>query len=654
MKKERGSESVIARFFAYLTQLVYHVLEFGFIGRLFTSYKKVNRSFRSSAIVSFARRWTQGGGKLYRALRRSLALAIDRSLLRRGLELLLKTLLLCSLRTIGLFLVTSGAYTVIVYWLFSVVWGLRVVGVMSFFAGLAALALGLLLMFFDVSLGWALSHGFFFAKVIAPIFGLSDERFKDIARSGKQGYAVAIPLGMLVGSLASLLPPQYVLVGALLLLISLMVLSLPETGVLCVIAFLPFSGLLPNGKALLAFAVGLSIFSYFAKILRGNRMFHMDVQDFAVLLMLLFCVFASPVLTGAGMWQSTLFDVLLIAFYFLAVNTVATPQWLTRCRAALILSATLASLLGIGQFILAVLLNSGSGLPIYRLCEAVRAGLLDSSTFAYFLVIAFPFALCAFVDGKRSYRLPAGFACVSIVTALVLTWVQSAWIAVLSMLVVFLLIRQRRAFPFVLLGAGGVSVAFAMLPGSLRSTVLHVLRLESGAVLSADNAAAGDLAFQIFFKDATGSVNRFYGVLRMIFGLGYGGFEQFCALYASISPELAVRTFNFWVFRLLEGGVVGVLLPVFLFFMILQNCFSILHAQGTGQRHGWPVAGIVMMIGVLIFGFFRYSWYDPAALTAFFAAAALIGADARYERQAFDEPMQSEEFDPTSAELDYY
>ena len=61
-----------------------------------------------------------------------------------------------------------------------------------------------------------------------------------------------------------------------------------------------------------------------------------------------------------------------------------------------------------------------------------------------------------------------------------------------------------------------------------------------------------------------------------------------------------------------------------------------------------------MTVGVLVMSLFRYAWYDPAALIAFFAALALIGAQGRQLRKMGAMQAERSENDSFSAEIDYY
>lgn len=655
MKKQgwkQAQNSYIVRFFIFLTQFVYHAISVGLLGRIFTAYTATDQRFRTSFVGHLVHARERRSGKLYRTFRRNIALAMDQSLIARGMLSLLRKLCRCSLRTLGLFLVTAGSYSALMYWLFSVIWNSNAVGVLNLYCGIIMLILGFLLLFSDVSLGYALQNGLFFTKVLVGVFGMADDALHDVEKTGTQGYVIAVPLGMVLGALGALVSPFYLIMAAALLLFFLLVLSVPEAGVMVLILLLPFMGLLPNGERWLLLILGLPMISYLIKLLRGNRAVHVEVQDVPAMLMTLLFVLSGVSVAGQGAWRGALLSALCVAFCFMVVNVITTPRWLDRCRVGMIVSATVSALLGIFQFVFTAV--EVADFSFSTVGAAVRAGFADRTTFAYALVTVLPLILSAFASVKKKYRLPVGFALVSVTVAIALTWVQSAWIAAVVILAVFLLLYKRYAFPFVLVGGALTPVTLVMLPSGVRKGFLDFLRADSGAALALNTNAAG-IAGRIFFERGNGIFGAGAGISRLLFGLGYGGIEQFCMLYTVTDPTVLSGSMNFWLYRLLEGGILGVLLPAAFLFLLCQNCFSLLRVTKNREAKLSAIAGVAMVAGVLILSLFRYAWYDPAALLSFFLVAAMIAAAARHERAAAMTVEHDEEkHEDRAFEVEYY
>jgi hypothetical protein len=647
-KQTKGS--YILRFFTLLTRFVYAALGVGLLGRIFTSYSAVERKFRASCTGHVVHARERRNGKMYRALRRNVALAMDQSLISRGSASLIRRICSCGLRTVGLFFVTTGTYSAVMYWLFSVIWKSNVVGIWNLLCGLVLLLLGFLLLLSEQSLGYALQKSMFFKRILVGVLGVSEDALKDVEKTGKQSYVLAVPLGMVVGALGALVTPFYLITACAVLLLFTLVLSVPEAGVILMILFLPFADLLPQSELWMMLLMGVPIASYLLKLMRGNRAVHVEVQDLPAVLMAVLFVLSGVSVAGQSAWRGALLSALCVAFGFMAVNVIATPQWLDRCRAGMIVSATCAALLGIFQFVFAAV--SAAEFSFSALGAFVHAGFADRTTLAYCLAVSLPFILGAFLSFKKKYRLLVGFALVSVLASLALTWVQSAWIAAAVMIVAFLLLHERRIFPFALVGGALLPFVLWLMPHTVRARLLDLLRADSSAVL-AMNANAGHVAAQIFFERGNGVFGFVAGLMRLFFGLGHGGIEQFYMLYTVTDPTVLSGAMNFWLYRLLEGGVLGVLLPAAFLFLMCQNCFSLLTSTKSREAQISAMTGIVLVVGVLILSVFRYAWYDPAALLAFFLAAAIICATARHERGCVPHEDE-EEKDENVIEMEYY
>ena len=135
----------------------------------------------------------------------------------------------------------------------------------------------------------------------------------------------------------------------------------------------------------------------------------------------------------------------------------------------------------------------------------------------------------------------------------------------------------------------------------------------------------------------------------MLFGLGAGGVERVGVLYAFPSSYEGI---SFWWTRWFESGILGVLLFAALFFLLLQNCFSLLAGSSRIKGNVAPPAGISMTLGVLLLSFFTDTWGDPVAMLLFFVLIAIIAADAR-NRRSMQTSLHAAVQSPSHIEVDY-
>ncbi len=627
MKRTAKKQSTFFRYVRYMTDYFYHIIRQSVFGRVFSSYDRLNDGFSRTAVGRIG----TGSGKMRRTVRQSVADAMENNAVVRGLCRLRDLALACGLRTIGLFLVIVGAYSTIMFWLSNFVWQVGAVSGISFVAGIAASVLGVFLLFSDLSLGYAMLHGFFVRKLLMALFDLSDDVLREVPKTGRQYYVIAVPLAMVLGALFALFRPMMVLAAVLWLVVLFLEIAVPEAGVFLLLLFLPFAGFLPSGGALVTVAVVLPLVGYLMKILRGNRSFRMEIQDLPVLLMAVL-VLLSAASFSQGALLPALRMLLLIGTYFVVVNVIATPGWLARCRNAILFSGTVSAMIGIVQFILALAAGRSPA-------GAVRAGFADCNTFAYFMVLAYPFALYVLFRARKQYRLPALFAVLLIAAGAVLSTVESAAAAVLLMTLIGLLVFEKRFLFGGVYGGLVLTAVYAMLPSTVRAR-LNSLFMEEAQYVPVSQLFSG--------KAGVGS-----GFSRFLFGLGTNGAENFSHLYLPTYTLITARNTGFFSYTLCTYGFFFVLAFCLFLLLLWQNAFSVLLGGKYEEKRLSPLLGICLVPGVLVLAFFHYTWYDPAATVLFFAVCALFAAHMRYERSRNDQ-VQEEKNDSFSAEYEYY
>lgn len=619
----------IGRFFAFLTDRLYRGIATGPLGRLFGSYEAMDARFHQTAMVRAMRpRHRKYGGT---TLRGNVAMAMDQSAVRRAAHSFTDGFLRCSLRTVGAFFLTGGIYSALITWLIFVVWQRGTPNGFHVFLSFVVAAFGVILLFSDRSVGHAVYKSRLMGALLHSSLGVSDDSVKRIPEKGKPLYAVAVPLGMLLGSITALTGPLYPALAILLLSVLFVVLTTPEAGVVLLLIFAPFSGFLTYGELCLALIVVLSGIGYFCKLLRGTRAFHMEIQDFVMLLLLISTLLTGVSAAGGSAMLGACLSALLIFLYFPAVNILATPTWLMRCRWGLLFSATVTAIIGILQFLINLILTlQGTRvLSMDHLGSAVRAGFSNNAIFAYFMVLAFPFTLHAFLRARNaSHRITAGLSCVAVLAATVLTWSQSAWLALLAEILVLALICKKECLIYLLIGMMLFPILLLVLPEYYR--VAFFTFFGSGDVMT-----GGSLAAKLYFEGGSGFFGVSAGLARMLFGLGMDGLERVAVLYVGDFAASLSTSLSFWWVRLFEGGILGILLPAAFLFFLLQNCFSVLPHDSNTQSAVAPASGIAMVAGVLLLSAFHYAWRDPAALLLFIALCAIITADARNRRSLY-------------------
>lgn len=626
MNKGRLSLGTVGRFFTRMSTLIYYVISASFIGKIFASYPASDGMVGHSYVGNLGRAGRSRSGRKRYTARRAVACAMERNVLSRVTSWLLRTVGRCSLRTLGLFFISFAVLSALMYILATTVWHNDVATWGNLIAAACAFLTGVLLTFSDQSVAHATYHGLIGA-FLGGVLGLADDGVQEPEQKGRQHYLIAVLIGAGVGGLGMLAQPWVLLCAAVAALVAIMVLSMPETGVMLFLLYVPYVGYVPYGRSLLVLLAVLFLSGYTAKLLRGNRVFRMETQDVPVLILLLFFGFSAFSVAEGALFPA-LMNVCLVLTYFPVMNIVATTKWLARCRITLSVSAALAATVGILQFVIAAVQMDGVDMAL--LGNVVKAGFVDHTTFAYFLVIAFAFTFPSVVTSRKVLRPLAAAACLLIAAATVLTWVQSAWIALVVIVVVFALVFEKRSFPFLFFGSGVAAGTYFLLPDGIQSVIGTFLRETSGRALSR-NAITGAV-FKIFFgrEEMPGSA----GLTRFLFGLGNGGLEALYPVFGAAGTEFVEGACSFWLTLACEFGVIGAAIPAMLFFALLQNAFTALKNARYREKPALAYVGVCLVAGTLFLSFFRSAWYDPAALSFFFTAIALVGAGLRYDRRS--------------------
>lgn len=635
-----------------ISRFIYHMIAISLLGKLFTSYAACDDA------VTGRRRGNKKKSDRARVphrytVRRALACAMEQNLLSRAIRRVLLALAGCSLRTFGLTFTVLGVSFVALYGVSLFISLGNVVTWMHLVSGITALTVGVFLLFSERSLGAALRCslvGLFFFRVL----GVSDEPVREVGERGAQHYFIGTVLALLFAAIGLLIEPISILLILACTIIALTVLTVPEAGLLLALFFLPFSKLLVGSDLLYLSFLALMLLGYLGKLLRGNRVFRLELQDLPVLFFILLFFLSGYSVSGKGVWGDVLFKILLGLVYLIAVNVLSTPRWLGLTHTVFVVSAVGAALVGLAQLLLAFLAAGDVGffdLPL--LSSALRAGFADKTAFGYYLLVALAFTLPLIPLTKKRYRaLPLMAAAILALTA-ALTCSSVVWLTMLLILVVFLLVFESRSFLYIFFGSGAVTGALLLLPQRISRYFFNAFSDITAPTYRAVREASGQVVSRVFFCNGEGFFSRANGLLRFFFGAGQGGLVSLSPYFADLGVPLGYEAYNHWQILLVDYGIGGVIVFVFFLLILLQNCFSVLAISQEQDRPALSFVGILFVAVLIFISFFCYVWYDIATLATFFAAAALVSAAMRYHRHQREKVSEGESHGSARAEIDY-
>ena len=607
-----ASVSFLIALFDRLGEIIYNAFVGGFFGRIFSSYKKLQSSFEGSFLKEFIfgdRRFK----KFFRSLRKFLSSNIeDCFIVTRG-QRMIHFFSSAPLNYYGNFLSFFGVYTCVVYFVRLLVSGISSASSDYLFIGIGAIIISLPLLFSRISMASALQKSVIGRMLIEATFGISDETIKKHSAVRKGKGNVMLFLGLVAGILTFFIHPLTIILAILFFVLVCFIAVSPEIGVLITIFVLPFCSFMSNPTIALCGIVLLTAFFYVIKLIRGKRVFKLELVDAAVLLFALMIYFSSVFSAGGeGSRNAALVSCALMLGYFLLVNLMRTEKWIKRCVFALVSSGSIVAMIGVLEYFFG---KSSSQWLDVRLFTNIRVrvvSLFDNpNVLATYLVLIFPFALNFFILAKkRNEKFLSAIVCAAFVVATVFTWSRGAWIAMVLTFFVFFTVYTRKTLRIF----GAAILAAPVLPMILPDNLL-------------------DRAFSILnFSDSSISyrIYTWIGSLRVVGdhflgGIGFGpeAFAKIYPAYAFAGIESAEHSHSLPLQILIGMGIGGLLVFVALIFLYLQKTLEYVRKPESSSSKFYVTAAVASVIGALVMGAFDYIWYNYRVFYIFWIVIAL-------------------------------
>lgn len=629
--------SALDRFCAY----IYHLIKNGFFGYIFSGY---NGDLR---VPFFSRIPDSKTAHHFGELRYGLCRRFESSIILNGVKYLMKYLLGCRLKVYGTFFASFGVYTAVSALLYSMFSGDassitdHPYIVPAFMMLLSAIPLVLSKRTLSQSLRETVVGRF-----VMLVTGFGAE---DMAETvGEGGHLnTAFLLGVICGAMTYAVSPVYILLGLAALLWAYLVLIRPEIGVLTLFFTMP---LFPT--MLLGAVTAYTAFCYFIKLLRGKRILKIEPIDITVMAFAVLLFFGGTVSLSDQSLKPALLMVCFIFGYFLTVGLMTTREWLARCSAACVLSATLVSLYGLFMYFTGVGYSSSAWVDSEMFSSIGRravATLENPNMLGEYLILIIPIAVGMLIGrGEGLRRIPA-FFCIGIMgVCLILTWSRGAWLGLIFAAILFLFMWHRRSVWVILAGIASIPLLPAILPDSIVSRFTSI-----------GNMTDSSTSYRVYIWRAT--INMIEDNLLTGIGIGEGAWDRLYPLYSYLGVEAAPHSHNLYLQIWLELGIVGLLVFVAFLFLLYQSGFTLFARLSGGSELATPdisgdmlrqnlsegldaaremarsktqlrlstAAPLCGIFAVLVQGMTDYAWYNYRIYLMFWLACGLASAYAR-------------------------
>ena len=617
-----------------LGDAVYDALINGFFGNIFTAYNKLQNKFSSSLFgrALFGRHRIRRG---IRAIRRFLADTIDSSFFVNSLKKLIDYFCCAPLHFYGNFTLFFGIYTVVVYLVNIFLPDIAKTDAGYLIVGIAMIIISVPALFSKVSLITAVKKSAITKMIFAGGLGFSEESFdaKKVVVKGKGNFMLF--LGLIAGFMTFLVHPAIILLLISLVIALCLVVVSPEIGVLLAIIILPFLTLFENPTVVLCGVILITAASYLLKLIRGKRVFKLELIDAFVLLFSVL-VFLSSLFSAGGevSLNEALVTICLILGYFLMANLMRTEKWVKRCVVGLIGSSAIVAFAGVAQYFLGE--GNGNWLDLSLFSDIkmrVTAFFDNPNVLATYLVIVFPFVLATFCLSRyTNEKILSAITVIAFVACTVFTWSRGAWLAMMVSALVFFIIYKRKTFRIF----GTLLILIPMLPIVLPSNVLQRL-------LSITNLSDSSIAYRIYTWKGSLEIIKDY----WLGGIGFGNeaFRNVYPKYAYAGIEAAEHSHNLALQIILGTGVIGLVLIAAILFLASQKFFEYIRSPESNTSKIYVISAMASIVAAMVMGVFDYIWYNYRVFYIFWVVIAIGCAFVRvgnYENRRKQDAMDSD------------
>ncbi len=597
---------------------------FGFFGRIFTSYSR----FQSKFEKSISGKTLFGNHKVrrfFRKVRKFLSTVIDSSYFTQKSKRTVNYLCSIPLNFYGNFSLFFGLYTLVVYVVKLFLIDVAEADDSYIFVGICLVIASIPTLFSKTSLAGSVKKSFIFSLIFSDAFGFSDQNFVEnkVKVKGRGNYMLF--LGLLVGMLTFFVHPLTILAVISVIILLLLIASAPEIGVLITIVFLPFLSFFENPTIVLCVLICITWTFYMLKLLRGKRVFKLELLDLFVLVFGV-TIFASSFFSAGGetSFSSAAVAIILLLGYFLVVNLMRTLRWVKRCVLGLISSATIVAAVGIIEYFFAE--SSGEWLDL-SLFSDIRLRVVsffgNPNVLSAFLVMIFPFVLAILSLSKRKNEKILSFlAALMIVACTVFTWSRGAWLAIILCTLIFFIMCKPKTFRIF----GAALLVIPALPLLLPNTVTNRL-------LSIVNLSDSSISYRLYTWEGTTAAIKD----NMLGGIGFGNeaFQNIYPKYAYAGMETAEHSHSLFLQIFLALGIVGIVVFAIVLFFSFQKMFEYVKNPENTESKIYTVAVIASLIASIVMGVFDYIWYNYRVMYIFWIIIAIGCAAVRvgnYER----------------------
>ena len=615
MENKRKKRSAFDRVSAWLLD----VLLKSPIGKLFTSYDKINDNFQEI---------TKNKSKNRHATRKkTIERTLEDNLFSKLVPKIFNNLLRVATRSYAIVFFVMSIVVFLLYFLNGRTVLIEIeVSLKNFISATAIMLVSFPFLFSSKSLAGTLTTNKLFSYLAFKFLGVDNEATDKMAKEKKNtGTTLAFFVGFGAGLLAYFISPFFVVAIALVIFFSYVVFRTPEVGIILVILTLPLVDPIITKISLVYILV-----AYTVKIILRKRVFTFEYLDMWALILvvaLTICGIDYQNIVGSISIVASNFTIFLA--YFVISNLIRSKEWFQRCIVALTISGLVVAGVALAQFILGILSSSNPELSIFEeYRHSINSTFDDNETFAQFMVVTAPFALVHMFTQKRDISKIADLVIsIALISSLFLSSSPYALLGVLVGALLLLVIHNRNFIYFALI----------VIAGLIGLGVLAKENQDVNAFLTSTSLFSNFDPLSKLGEIWQGIKDIF--VWPQILGKGAG----------SSVPGVD----SFFVQLTHEYGIIALI--IFIAFSIVFSTLIFTYCAKTSSknRKSNSSVGLCAMVGLLVTGVFSNIWADEKIMLLSVACVALSFAFIKIEKErVHSSSLEKNEFSKASVEIE--
>ncbi len=604
--------SAIVRALGKASNWIYTKLGSGVYSFIFGSYDTVCETFDDSSI----------GGEQFKPrgkISTFISRRIESSFIINKIAAVMRYLSRLSMRVIGVFLISSGLFTLASQSIVYILTESKDV----FLSGIVALfmmLLGALMLFSNKAFCTAVSESKLFGGFARNFCGFKERSFKfEGGATGKKNFAFIY--GLVFGILSAFVSPMILLVLIVGLCGAYIVILNAECGYNATIFLLPFLIILPHPSILLAGLTLFTFLSYTVKLIRGKKHFKTEIMDILVACFMLVMMLGGIVSYGGSqsVQAATIYTALILG-YFLTVGLVNSKETLKRTVAILASSLLAVSAIGLYQNFTGNVSAEWIDTEMFDAIEGrVVSTFENPNMLGEYLILLLPMIAGVTLGEKQAVRKGNHLVCFAIgAVCLIYTWARGAWLGFIFAAVVFMLMWNRKAMGLIVAAACALPFAVPFLPESIVSRF----------------ASIGDLSdtstnYRVYIW--RGSVNLASDYALTGIGVGREAFGRIYPYYSFAGIETAPHAHNLFLQLFIEVGIFGFIIFGAVLICMLQSGFSLAKCGEDKEVRLIGCGALCGVLAALLQGMTDYVWYNYRVFFIFWIVIGVVSAARRID-----------------------